>query len=70
MEIKIDELPFKWSPKAADFINQLLQRSPEKRLGHNGIEDIKNHPWLADIDWKNIENKTARSPYIPLVNYV
>jgi hypothetical protein len=23
VEIKIDELPFKWSPKAADFINQV-----------------------------------------------
>jgi hypothetical protein len=45
----------------------LLQRSPEKRLGANGIEEIKHHPWLADVDWKSIENKTCKSPYIPLV---
>jgi len=45
---------------------QLLQRNPEKRLGWNGIDEIKHHPWLSDVDWKAIKEKTLRSPYIPL----
>lgn len=44
----------------------MLQRNPEKRLGWNGIEEIKNHPWLADVDWRAIKEKSLRSPYIPL----
>ena len=66
-EVKLDELPFRWSPKAADFINQLLLRNPEKRLGWKGIDEVKNHPWLADVDWRSIKDKTAKSPFIPLV---
>lgn len=42
-------------------------RNPEKRLGTNGIDEVKNHPWLADLDWKGIHNKAIKSPYIPLV---
>jgi len=22
-----------------------------KRLGNNGAEEIKNHPWMKDFDW-------------------
>lgn len=33
---------------------QLLQRNPDKRLGTNGIEEIKKHPWLSDVDWKSL----------------
>lgn len=66
-EVKLDELPYRWSPKAADFINQLLMRNPEKRLGSGGIDELKNHPWLADVDWKSIRDKLIKSPYIPLV---
>lgn len=46
----------------------MLQRNPEKRLGWNGIEDIKRHPWLADVDWKGLREKAIKSPYIPLVS--
>jgi len=28
---------------------QLLLRNPENRLGANGIEEIKEHPWLSDV---------------------
>ena len=42
-------------------------RNPEKRLGINGIEEVKNHPWLSDLDWKGIKEKAIKSPFIPLV---
>lgn len=71
--IKPEELPPKWSTDAADFINkvnnhviQLLQRNPNNRLGYNGIEEIKNHPWMASVDWKKMIKKQIQAPYVPL----
>ena len=66
-EIRIipDQLPQKWDPSAADFINRLLKRKPKERLGFNDIEEIKNHPWLRDVNWDKIYNKEVRCPYKP-----
>ena len=35
-----------WSREAIDFINLLIQRKPVNRLGLNGSQDVKNHPWF------------------------
>ena len=35
------------------------------RLGRNGAEEIKSHPFFAGFDWKNVRNQKA--PYIPKV---
>ena len=51
VQIKRQEIPSGWSVEAADFINRLIQRKPMKRLGNNGAEQIKNHPWMKDFDW-------------------
>jgi serine/threonine kinase 32 len=37
--------------EAADFVNKLLQRKPQNRLGLNGANEVKNHIWLRDYDW-------------------
>lgn len=34
------------STEGRDFINRLIERSAQKRLGCNGIEEIFSHPWL------------------------
>jgi len=41
VQMKLSELPEDWSPDAIDFINRLLMRKPEQRLGYNGIREIK-----------------------------
>ena len=67
-EIKINSnfIPKNFNESIGDFINKLLKRKCEERIGHNNIEEILNHPWLKDIDWKNIENKTYKEvPFIP-----
>ena len=50
------------SPAATDIIKRLMCE-PEKRLGVNGIEEIKNHPFFEGMNWNTIRNKKA--PYIP-----
>ena len=61
-------IPEGWSETAADFINKLIQRKQIKRLGYNGVEEIKNHPWLKDTNWKEIYLHRMKSPFIIELN--
>ena len=68
VQIKKFSIPEGWSESAADFINKLIQRKQFKRLGYNGIEEIKNHPWIKDTNWKEIYLHNMKSPFIPELN--
>jgi len=52
------------SPAATDIIKRMITDA-DKRLGKNGVDEIKNHPFFEDFDWHGIRN--AASPYLPKV---
>jgi serum/glucocorticoid-regulated kinase 2 len=54
------------SEEAKDLIKKLLEKNPKKRLGsQSGIEEIKNHPFFAGIDFDLILQKKIPAPFIP-----
>ena len=38
------------------------------RLGINGPEDVKNHPWLRNFNFDDLLAKRIASPFIPPTN--
>ena len=54
----------RYSEDLCDFVNKLLEIDPNKRLGRNGIKEIKNHKFFNDFDWKSIYYyKSRKSPF-------
>ena len=64
INIKSEHLHSDFSAYLPDFINRLLKRNQIERLGYKGIEEIKEHKWLKDLDWDAIEDKTVDSEKI------
>ena len=52
----------------ADFINKLLERKKEKRLGYMNFKEIKDHPWLIDFNWDELINKKMQPYFVPPVS--
>lgn len=46
------------SPEAQDLINKLVT-DKSTRLGANGANEIKNHPFFTGIDWDGLRNQPA-----------
>ena len=66
VQLKRQDVPEGWSLEAADFINKMIQRKPEFRLGFRGIHEVKNHAWLRGFPWIKLLETTMKSPFIPV----
>jgi serum/glucocorticoid-regulated kinase 2 len=54
--------------EAQSVMTGLLKRDPVKRLGANGAEEIKRHPFFAKyIDWGRLLAKKIQPPFKPSV---
>jgi hypothetical protein len=52
-----------------DLCARLLDRNPETRIGSNGgAEEVRHHPWLADVNWEDVYNKQFLPPIDPRMN--
>ena len=63
--IRKKDVPYDWSLDGADFINKMIQRKPTNRLGLNGPEEVKEHPWFKGFEWEELESKRMPTPFKP-----
>jgi serine/threonine-protein kinase RIM15 len=61
-----DDEDYDISAEARDLMNRLLCSDPAQRLGSNkdekfasGGEEIRSHPWFADINWDSLRDDEA-----------
>ncbi|CAG8545913.1 1242_t:CDS:2 [Acaulospora morrowiae] len=58
-----------FSDEAKSLIKGLLARNPHHRLGsRNDAEEIKNHPFFANVDWNALYHKQVSPPFKPNVS--
>ncbi|KAF8546863.1 Pkinase-domain-containing protein [Imleria badia] len=59
------------SGEAKSVMTGLLQRDPTRRLGANGGEEIKRHPFFAKyVNWNQLLQKKIQPPFKPSVESV
>lgn len=57
--------------EARSILSGLLTRNPARRLGANGAEEIKRHPFFGrHIDFDKLLRKEIQPPYKPSVSSV
>lgn len=59
-------------PKAKDLVEKLLILEPNKRIGNKkkGFEELKSHPFFAEIQWDTLHTQTPpplKAPEVPLL---
>ena len=59
-----------YSFSCIDFMNKLLINNYKKRIGFNNIDELKNHDFFKNFNWKDFINKKMISPFdqIPIKN--
>lgn len=59
--------PSYMSKEARDLLSGLLERDPKIRLGsgETDAEEIKSHPFFADIDWTKLRDREIKPPFKP-----
>lgn len=56
--------PFMKDKKAKKFIEQLLLKTPEARLG-GGYASLKANSWFDKFDWDKLMDKELKAPFVP-----
>ncbi|KAG1470568.1 hypothetical protein G6F56_002609 [Rhizopus delemar] len=42
------------APETRDFMERLMTLDPTQRLGYNGAQEVKAHPFFASVDWDTL----------------
>jgi len=58
-------IPDKVPKTPRDLIEKLFVSNPKKRLGYNGADEVKNHPFFKGIDFDKVLKKEYKPPFIP-----
>ena len=55
-----------FSEEVCDFMKSLMTLDPTERLGSNGADEVKPHPFFDGIDWEKVT--TTEAAFIPQVS--
>lgn len=66
-ELFFDSNKTEVSDQCKNLIFCLLKKDPTKRIGAKDENEIKNHPWFADINWTHLLEKKIKPDFIPVV---
>ena len=73
IKISINNLKKGWSVNSIDFINKLIKRKPEERLGKNGIDEIKinayNEETVSQLNQLIPERHKTTGNFMKIYNY-
>jgi len=65
------EFPHKeYSDEVLSLIRALLQKSEKQRLGTSSDNEVINHSWFSDVDFKKLFNKQILAPVVPQIECV
>jgi serine/threonine protein kinase len=53
-------VPQEMSEAAQDLITRLLSQDPTQRLGFDGAQGVKQHPFFAGVDWATLPLQVSR----------
>lgn len=62
------KFPVYLSKDSVSIISSFFVHDPDKRLGSDGVDKIKKHPFFKNIDWVAIYNKKIKPPFIPRIS--
>jgi serine/threonine protein kinase len=57
--------PFFLSKDSINLLQLFFVKDPDKRLGSNGVDEIRFHPFFKNIEWDLIVKKRIKPPFIP-----
>ena len=60
------KIPF--SDNAKDLLKKLLKKNQDERLGKNGFDEIKQHPFFKEIDFDALVQKKIPPPFKPVLS--
>lgn len=58
-------IPRNFTKNTKDFVLKLLVKQPAKRLGSNGANEVKSHPFFETINWTDLLHKKVKAPFKP-----
>ncbi|RYG55426.1 hypothetical protein EON66_05350, partial [archaeon] len=65
MECRYSQRLNRFSVEAVDFVQSCLICNPKYRLGSEGIHELLQHPWFADVNWDAMRAQSAQPPFLP-----
>jgi serine/threonine protein kinase len=62
-------LPTYMTEDTTDFVQKLLDKDPERRLGSgkDGPDEVMAHPFFSEVEWNDLYHKRVPAPFIPVV---